>query len=148
MFYSCGLALTQLNFHSPSSKFTMPKTRLRSRYLPMVLSFLGLMIPHTDSKHLLWPAAVTLVTTLVVESIMGAQGTLPFWFYSFRHYIAFFYLVTFFMCFMAMHRLKKRRANSPHEFVDELEEGEFQKQEKLREILLIKEEQQDKELKK
>lgn len=65
-FFACGMALSRFNFHNPSSKYTIRKTNVTSAVLPFLLSFIGLMIPETDNKHLVWPALVTQIGTLVV----------------------------------------------------------------------------------
>ena len=80
-----------------------------SALFPLVFSFIGLMIPETDSKHMIWPALFTQITTTTVESIMANKGLLPFWFYSYRHYIGLAYIVIFITNFVAMRRLHKRR---------------------------------------
>jgi len=104
-FFACGICLSRFNFHSPSSKFTIPKTNVSSAFLPLVLSFIGLMLPETDNKHLVWPALATQLGTLIVEGVMVNKGVLPFWFYSFRHYIGLCYFVMFVINFTAMNRL-------------------------------------------
>jgi hypothetical protein len=97
---------------------TLPKTPVTSAFLPLLLSFVGLLLPETDSKHLVWPAVVTQLGTMVVEGTMVNKGMLPFWFYSHRHYIGLFYFVMFIINYNAMSRLAKRRKSHAHEFVE------------------------------
>ncbi len=118
VFYGSSLCLNKFNYHCPSSLFTLPKTRMTSIMYPLVLSFIGLMLPETDSKHMVWPAIITQISTLVVEGTMANKGMLPFWFYSHRHYIGLFYFVMFVINYNAMSRLAKRRKSHAHEFVD------------------------------
>lgn len=66
IFYGCALCLNRFNFHSPSSQFTLPKTRMTTTLYPLLFSFLGLMLPATDSKHMVWPAIITQISTMVV----------------------------------------------------------------------------------
>ena len=117
-FFACGLALTRFNFHSPSAQYTLVNKKMISALFPLVFSFIGLMIPETDSKHMIWPALFTQITTTTVESIMANKGLLPFWFYSYRHYIGLAYIVMFITNFVAMRRLHKRRQTHSAEFVD------------------------------
>jgi len=65
-FFGCAIALSRFNFHSPSSKYTIPKTKVKSAIFPFLFSFIGLMIPETDNKHLMWPALGTLAATMVI----------------------------------------------------------------------------------
>lgn len=116
-FFACGIALSRFNFHNPSSKFTIPKTKVKSAIIPFFLSFIGLMIPETDDKNLVWPAVVTQFSTLIVEGVMVNKGILPFWFYSYRHYIGIYYFIMFIINFTAIKRLEKRRTTHSHEFV-------------------------------
>ena len=127
-FFGCSLFLSKFNYHSPSSMFTLPKKNLKIAIIPLILSFIGLMLPMTDSKHLIWPAIVTQIGTMAVEGSMANRGMLPFWFYSYRHFIGLFYFILFTINFMAMHRLSKRRKSHPHEFID------IEKQEKVTKI--------------
>ena len=117
-FFGCSLFLTKFNFHSPSSMYTLPKTRVTSAFLPLVLSFIGLMLPETDSKHLAWPAVITQVVTMFIEGTMANKGLLPFWFYSHRHYIGLFYFIMFFINYNAMSKLATRRTTHSHEFIE------------------------------
>jgi hypothetical protein len=113
-FFACGIALSRFNFHNPSSKYTIPKTKVKSALLPFLLSFAGLMIPETDNKHLVWPAVATQLGSLVVEGVMVNKGILPFWFYSYRHYIGICYFIMFIINFTAVKRLEDRRLTHPH----------------------------------
>ena len=45
VFFSCGMFLTKFNFHSPSSQYTLPKTPVKSAIIPLLLCFMGLMLP-------------------------------------------------------------------------------------------------------
>jgi hypothetical protein len=116
-FFGCSLCLSKFNFHSPSSLYTLPKTAVKSAVIPLVLSFIGLMLPETDNKHRVWPAVVTQITTMFVEGTMANKGMLPFWFYSHRHYIGLFYFVMFLITYKAMSRLDTRRSTHPHQFI-------------------------------
>ena len=113
-FYACSLALTKFNFHSPSSKYTLPKTPTGSAFLPLVLSMVGLMLPESDSKHMVWPAMLTQMSTLFVEGTMANKGMIPFWFYSHRHYIGLFLIIMFVINYAVMNRLAKRRKSHSH----------------------------------
>ena len=117
-FYGCGVFLTKFNFHSPSSQYTLPKTPVKSAIIPLLLCFVGLMLPEMDSKHMVWPAVVTQIGTMMVEGIMVNKGMLPFWFYSHRHYIGLFYFIMFLISYKAMSRLAMRRKSHSHEFID------------------------------
>jgi hypothetical protein len=117
-FFACGIALSRFNFHNPSSKFTIPKTKVKSAVIPFLLSVGGLIIPETDNKHLVWPAVLTQFSSLVVEGVMVNKGILPFWFYSYRHYIGLCYFIMFIINFTAIKRLEQRRTTHPHEFVE------------------------------
>jgi len=66
---------------------------------------IGLMLPETDNKHLVWPAILTQISTMVAEGVMTNKGMVPFWFYSHRHYIGLFYLIMFVINYNAMSRL-------------------------------------------
>ena len=66
---------------------------------------IGLMLPETDNKHLVWPAIITQISTMVAEGVMANKGMLPFWFYSHRHYIGLFYFIMFVINYNAMSRL-------------------------------------------
>lgn len=113
-FFGCGIALSRFNFHNPSSKYTIPKTKVKSAIIPFLFSLIGMMIPETDDKHLVWPAIVTQISTMTVEGIMVNKGILPFWYYSYRHYIGLFYFVMFIINFTAMKRLENRRKSHAH----------------------------------
>lgn len=117
-FFGCGIALSRFNFHNPASQFTIPKTRVISAIVPFLFSFVGLMLPETDSPHQMWAATVTQISTMVVEGVMVNKGILPFWYYSYRHYIGLFLFVMFIINFTALKRLEHRRSSHSHEFVE------------------------------
>ncbi len=117
-FFGCGLCLAKFNFHTPTSLHTMVKTPLTSAFVPLMLTFIGMMLPETDSKHQIWPALITQLGTMTVEGNMANRGMLTFWFYSHRHYVGLFFFVMFVINYNAMSRQAKRRKSHPHEFVD------------------------------
>ncbi len=45
---------------------------------------------------------------------------MPFWFYSYRHFIRFFDWMIFVVVYQSLKKYKKRRETHPHEFVKEV----------------------------
>ncbi len=78
------------------------------------------MLPPSDSKHIVWPAFLTDVFTMTFEVQITNQGILPFWFYSYRHFIRFFDCMIFVVVYQSLKKYKKRRETHPHEFVKEV----------------------------
>jgi hypothetical protein len=48
-----------MNFRNPSSKFTLERRPVKYLLAPIILGFVGIMLPPADSKHIIWPAFVT-----------------------------------------------------------------------------------------
>ena len=75
-----------------------------------------MFLPPIDSKYAVLPAIMTDITTMAVEAQLANEGALPFWYYSFRHYIRFFDLIVLIMVFVAMKRMADRIKSHPYLF--------------------------------
>jgi hypothetical protein len=68
----------------------------------------GVLQPDTISKYTVIPAAATDFTTVMLEASITNQGSLPFWYYNFRHYNHFFDLFVIACCYWGLKRLNAR----------------------------------------
>ncbi len=109
IFYGTSMILYKMNFRNPSSKFTLERVSVKLQYIPLILGFLGIMFPPSDSKHIIWPAFMTDIFTMAFEVQLTNQGILPFWFYSYRHYIRFFDLIIMVIVYQSLKKYKNRR---------------------------------------
>lgn len=109
IFYGTSMILYKMNFRNPSSKFTLERLPVKLPYVALILGFLGIMLPPSDSKHIIWPALLTDIFTMAFQVQLTNQGILPFWFYSYRHYIRFFDLIIFVIVYQSLKKYKKRR---------------------------------------
>ncbi len=119
--YSCVLALYQSRYFNPSSKFTVPRMPVKMIMAPLLLSLIGMALPPSDSKHMVWGVLVTDILTMVKEVEITNQAIIPFWLYSFKHYIRFFDWLTLIILFFALKRHQSRRLSHPHEFAQEIQ---------------------------
>ena len=88
-----------MNFRNPTKKYAYESKNIKFKYWPLVLGFVGMLLPPTDTKHIIWPALVTDVFTMIPELLITNCAATPFWFYSFRHFIRFFD----YLCFGAIY---------------------------------------------
>lgn len=58
------MILYKMNFRNPSSKFTLERLPVKLPYVALILGFLGIMLPPSDSKHIIWPALLTDIFTM------------------------------------------------------------------------------------
>ncbi len=114
IFYGASMMLYKMNFRNPSSKFTLERLPVKLTLVPLILGFIGIMLPPCDSKHIVWPALLTDVFTMAFEVQLTNQGILPFWFYSYRHYIRFFDLIILVIVYQSLKKYKKRRETHSH----------------------------------
>ena len=120
IFYGASMILFKMNFRNPSSKYTLERLPPKFQYVPLILGFLGIMLPPSDSKHVVWPAFFTDIFTMAFEVQITNQGIIPFWFYSYRHFIRFFDMMIFVIVYQSLKKYRNRRETHPHEFVKEV----------------------------
>jgi hypothetical protein len=64
LFYGTSMILYKMKFRNPSSKFTLERVPVKFPYVALVLGFLGIMLPPSDSKHIVWPVLLTDIFTM------------------------------------------------------------------------------------
>lgn len=114
--FASSLSLAHLGFNAPTTKNAAMIFRVRRYYLtiPIILCCLGFMLPETDSKYMVITPCLTQLSVSFFEIVIMDQSRIPFWLYSFRHYVNLFYLTGLLICYFGVSNRAKRRLSHPH----------------------------------